>query len=583
MMWVSFRIYWVSRITIIHQSYLDFNSQQAKVAHFGQKGTSGNPNGRNPYGFGGFILDKNWRKPRIRSFSSQQNITPKGSVLLEELRKTNFSTVVNEKVIYSISNLDILLLAYKFIKSSSKTKTLEENDQTFTTIDFKFLENISKNLKAGKFYFSSWRKITISKQDKNEIKLLGVTSLKDKIVQTAILLVFKAIFEPTFLNNFQGSQPGTAYHNSLKYLKREFKEVTWVIKGEISNCYDSIDHDILIKLIRKRINCDKTISLVKRILKSSFVDTSTLIKSTKGLNPESSLSFLFCNIYLHEFDLYLEKLKKSFNNEKLKKKNFQYLISKKGLNRKELLSLSKKLCFFISQHSYDLDFKKLCYIRYGNTFIIGIAGSKKECLKIRFDLKDFLNESLSLTLDLDRTHISHFTTDTIFFLGAFISTNKKKEKIVQKNTAENLTVKTRIISCAKILVPVEFILKKFSNNSFFKRKQSKRFVPVACRHIVNMNHADILNFYNKKIHTLLSHYFFVNNKKSLNLVIHKLKHSCALTLALKYKLRHSSKSFKKFGGTLQCPITKKKLCFPKKFAEVKKLSIDKKSFQYLLK
>ena len=75
--------------------------------------------------------------------------------MLEELRKTNFSTVVNEKVIYSISNLDILLLAYKFIKSSSKTKTLEENDQTFTTIDFKFLENISKNLKAGKFYFSS--------------------------------------------------------------------------------------------------------------------------------------------------------------------------------------------------------------------------------------------------------------------------------------------------------------------------------------------------------------------------------------------------------------------------------------------
>jgi len=86
--------------------------------------------------------------------------------------------------------------------------------------------------------------------------------------------------------------------------------------------------------------------------------------------------------------------------------------------------------------------------------------------------------------------------------------------------------------------------------------------------LINLDHADILRYYNSKIHGILSAYEFVSNRKSLGTVVHLLKHSCALTLALKYKLRTKAKVFRKFGPTLMDKKTNIKLFIPKTFAKI---------------
>jgi len=101
-----------------------------------------------------------------------------------------------------------------------------------------------------------------------------------------------------------------------------------------------------------------------------------------------------------------------------------------------------------------------------------------------------------------------------------------------------------------------------------------RFVPTFCGRLINLDHADIIRFYNQKIHGILNYYSFVDNIKSLGQFVHGLKHSCALTLALKLKFRHRAKVFKKFGSTLRCPETKVELYIPKSFRRDQKFFIN---------
>ena len=96
------------------------------------------------------------------------------------------------------------------------------------------------------------RKVHVLKRNKEELRSLVLISPKDKIVQTAMLMVLEAIFEPSFHDTSHGFRPGKVCHTALKLVKNTFSNVNWVIKGDISKFYDTIDHQILLNLIKKK-------------------------------------------------------------------------------------------------------------------------------------------------------------------------------------------------------------------------------------------------------------------------------------------------------------------------------------------
>jgi Type II intron maturase len=101
--------------------------------------------------------------------------------------------------------------------------------------------------------------------------------------------------------------------------------------------------------------------------------------------------------------------------------------------------------------------------------------------------------------------------------------------------------------------------------------------------VINLDHSDILKFYNSKIQGILNYYSFVDNRKSLVTLVHGLKHSCALTLALKFKFRQRAKVFKKFGSHLECKETGTKLYIPKTLARTQEFNINPQSTDEILK
>ena len=567
LMWDFFRIYEISTIIINCHSNRDIIPQRSKITRIGEKGTMGNPKGRKLYGFGDSVLGVSRRESGIRFFSSSNSIKPTGSAILEELREVNKVLTMNMKTIHIIADMEILTLAYETIKSSLGNMTLGNDSKTLDEIDYNFLKITSDNLKAGKFSFSPAQKVYVSKWNKDELQPLEVISPRDKIVQTAMLMVLEAIFEPLLLETSHGFRSEKSCHTALRKMRKTFSYINWVIKGKISKCYDSINHKILLNLIRKKINCDKTLALIAKSLRSPYKDNCKLIYPKIGIFQGSPLSPLFCNIFLHEFDAFIERRKKSFDKRIKKSKNPLYSSVRHTLHDNEnpfYLEKKKQFLrskFFPSTDFLDSNFRYLQYVRYADEFLIGIRGKRSESVAIKQEIKDFLSDTLSLTLDFDKTYITHFNKEGINFLKTFI----KKERKEKVQTTRNERLRVRSTSRIRLEAPILSILKKGEENGLFKKSLTGTLIPRFCGKLVNLAHADIIRFYNHKIHRILNYYSLVDNKRSLGTIIHGLKHSCALTLALKLKFRHRAKVFKKFGKTLKCPVTNVEIYIPKSF------------------
>lgn len=117
--------------------------------------------------------------------------------------------------------------------------------------------------------------------------------------------------------------------------------------------------------------------------------------------------------------------------------------------------------------------------------------------------------------------------------------------------------------------PIKSIFEKAALNGFFKKRHGE-FIPTKLGRCINLDHQNILRYYNSVIRGVLNYYSFVNNRKSLGSFVHGLKLSCARTLALKYKLRHASKVYRKFGSKLKSPDGNVELFIPSTFKPTKR-------------
>jgi len=135
-----------------------------------------------------------------------------------ELNK-NDTKYMNDKLIHIVSDIEVLILAYETIKSKSGNFTSGVGFTTFDKINLKWLNSVSKELKAGKYRFNSARRVYTSKLGKETKRSLTISSPRDKLVQQAIYFVLNAIYEPIFLDCSHGARPGRGTHTALKAIK----------------------------------------------------------------------------------------------------------------------------------------------------------------------------------------------------------------------------------------------------------------------------------------------------------------------------------------------------------------------------
>jgi group II intron reverse transcriptase/maturase len=135
------------------------------------------------------------------------------------------------------------------------------------------------------------------------VRKLGIPTVVDRIIQQAIAQQLTPIFEPLFSNNSFGYRPGRSAQMAITRVKEYAEQgYTRAVLIDLSKYFDTLNHELLMNLMRKRVHDKRVTELIKKYLKSGVMENGLVIKTREGSPQGGPLSPLLANIYLNEFD-----------------------------------------------------------------------------------------------------------------------------------------------------------------------------------------------------------------------------------------------------------------------------------------
>jgi len=235
------------------------------------------------------------------------------------------------------------------------------------------VEETINQLKDGNFQFKPGRRTMIPKSDGVSKRPLTIAPPRDKIVQEVMRMILEAIFEPTFSVNSHGFRPNRSCHTALRQIKTQFGSASFIIEGDISKCFDSFDHETLIKLISRKISDQRFIQLIWKSLRAGYMEFHTTQHSIIGTPQGSIISPILSNIYLHELDIFIQELKNSYDKGQLVARNPKYRKIEnlrykaiKAENFDLASTFLKEMQKLKSRLPNDPGFRRLYYVRYAH-------------------------------------------------------------------------------------------------------------------------------------------------------------------------------------------------------------------------
>lgn len=260
------------------------------------------------------------------------------------------------------------------------------------------------------------------------MRKLSFPNGKDKLVQECVRIILDCIYEPTFSNLSHGFRPNRSIHSAVAQIEI-WRSTTWFIEGDISACFDEVDHRILESILRERINDERFIRLINKLLKAGYLDTEHQFHKTKlGTGQGSICSPILANIYLDKFDKYMEQVINRDTLGKYRKQNPEYAKVRRQLNKakqnhdvKVIKSLSQKLKSISSIDLMHSNFRRVRYVRYADDFLIGTISDKAYAVQLKSEITHFLKEVLHLRLSDEKTKITNARHDKAHFLGFHIT------------------------------------------------------------------------------------------------------------------------------------------------------------------
>jgi group II intron reverse transcriptase/maturase len=168
-----------------------------------------------------------------------------------------------------------------------------------------FLAQIREELHQKRYRPQAVRRCWIEKPGKAEKRPLGIPVVKDRVVQMAAKLVMEPIFEANFLDCSCGFRSGRSAHLAIKKIRSAitFGGQTVVIDADIKGYFGAIRHDILLRLVQKRISDPRMLELIRGWLQAGVMEEGRHIRSSAGTPQGGVISPLLSNIYLHVFDV----------------------------------------------------------------------------------------------------------------------------------------------------------------------------------------------------------------------------------------------------------------------------------------
>lgn len=351
------------------------------------------------------------------------------------------------------------------------------------------ITDIYKNLYNPEFYRLAYQNIK-SKEDLSDKtiddlinnlrnKTYKPVSLKNKVPPIEQRLVEEII--SMILERLYWFLPNRTPHTALKYLKESFDSTKWWLVCDLKGHLNEINHGILLDTLKEKIREQKFVSLINKFLKAGYIDQWEYNCSYSGEPRGTRLGQILSNIYLNRLDKYIENL-----------------------------------------ISNETDYK-INYVRYADSFLVGLISSKKYTLDVQNNIQEFITNDLRM--ELNKNELVH-NSEPIEFLGYNISIMRNEHR-----------------SDGKVSLYIDHeIMKRFIiDNKFGKfvcdsKTGKPKLKGIHRTNLINLDEFKILNYYNSKIKRIYSYYKLATNlDHKFSNFMYIVRQSFLRTLASKYK------------------------------------------------
>ena len=466
--------------------------------------------------------------------------------VLERIRKDSIShgDEVFTRLYRYLLRPDIYFLAYKHLYANNGAGTKGINDDTADGFSEKKIAEIIERLKNDTYQPKPVRRTYIEKKNNPAKKRpLGIPTFTDKLVQEALRMILQAVYEPVFLDCSHGFRPNRSCHTALRDLKHQFHGTRWFVEGDIKGCFDSIDHGVLVSVIGKKIRDARLTKLIYKFLKAGYMEDWRYNQTYSGTPQGGIISPLLANIYLHELDQFVMKLKEQFDKPALR--NFtpqygaiQWKVRKlkkqadkaEGQERENLIreykQARKELLRTPCKSQTD---KVIKYIRYADDFLIGINGTKEDAEWVKAQLAIFISNTLKMELSQEKTLITH-SNSFARFLGYDVRVRRDNKKL--KPGGASHKTRRSLSNMTELCIPFDDKIRKFLfAKGIVEQRADGTLFPVHRKALVNNTDLEIVMTYNSELRGICNYYSIASNFCKLSYFAFLMDYSCLKTLA----------------------------------------------------
>ena len=296
----------------------------------------------------------------------------------------------------------------------------------------KHWDTIKAKILESKYNPSPVRRVEIPKVD-GGVRLLGIPTVQDRLIQQAIAQVLSRIYEPLFSNNSFGFRPRRGAKDAVTKSKQYINEGNrWVIDMDLEKFFDKVNHDILMGKLEKKIKDKRLLSLIRKYLKSGILINGVSVTSAEGTPQGGPLSPLLANIMLDELDKELEKRGHKFC--RYADDNNVYVKSKRaGIRVMESMIklIENKLKLKVNKDKSAVDFvSKRKFLGFSFYFAKGgaeIRIHEKSIKRFKDKIKFYTNRNIGISMESRLKKLNQIMMGWINYYGIANAVAKLKE------------------------------------------------------------------------------------------------------------------------------------------------------------
>jgi group II intron reverse transcriptase/maturase len=351
--------------------------------------------------------------------------------LLGLLRERGKRGLPLKRVYRQLYNTNLHLTAYGRIYRNAGAMTPGVTEETVDATSLEKIRDIIQAVRQERYQWQPARRTYVPKKNGKK-RPLGMPVWSDKLLAEVIRSILNAYFEGTFSEHSHGFRPERGCHTALREIYHTWKGTTWIIEGDIADCFGSLNHDLIVSALAEHIQDGRFLNLIKKLLDAGYMEEWKFNRTLSGVPQGSILSPVLSNILLRFVET---KLLPQYNKGRKRKANQTYrsLINRahrlRQQGQKEAAQKIKQQAQKLpSIDPQDPHYRRLKYCRYADDFALAFIGPKAEAEEIKQRLRAFLREELKLELSEEKTLITHTRDSAATFLGYEITTRQSNTK-----------------------------------------------------------------------------------------------------------------------------------------------------------